>query len=84
MGSEAKMPDQRPRLMIHGYGLLDEERRVVAGSRMSGLALYNTFLVEGLAPSYQLTFLCGCLKKADLVASAYLCASRIGVPPRGD
>lgn len=58
------MHSRRPRLLVHSYGLLDDNRRVVAGSRMSGLSLYTTLLVEGLSPSYAITLVCGSLKSA--------------------
>ncbi len=58
------MRDRHPHVLIHGYGLLNEHRQLIAGSRMSGLTLYTTLLVEGLAPSYEITFLCGRLLNA--------------------
>ncbi len=64
------MSDPRPHLLIHGYGLLDVKYNLVAGSRMSGLTLYTTILVDGLAPSYKQTFLCGCLDYTELITRA--------------
>ena len=58
------MRDRHPHVLIHGYGLLNEDRQLIAGSRMSGLTLYTTLLVEGLAPTYEITFLCGRLHNA--------------------
>ncbi len=47
-------------VLVHGYGLLDAEGRGLSvGARMSGLALYNTVLVDGLSLTRDLAFLTG-------------------------
>jgi len=49
------------KILIHGYGLLSEDRQnSVAGSKkMSGLALYNSLLFEGLRKDYDVAFFSG-------------------------
>jgi len=54
------------RILVHGYGLLDGKgQEVIAGSKMSGLTLYNTILVEGLSRVGEVAFLSGRLSHVD-------------------
>lgn len=51
------------RVLIHGYGLMSENRQdILAGHRMSGLTLYNSILFEGLQEYFDIAYLCGRLK----------------------
>lgn len=53
-------------ILIHGYGLLDSKgQKVIAGSKMSGLTLYNTILLEGLSRVGEVAFLSGRLSQVD-------------------
>jgi len=48
------------KILIHGYGLLSGNRlTTIAGSKMSGLTLYNSILFEGLRQRHEVAFLAG-------------------------
>lgn len=48
------------KILIHGYGLLSRDRLAnIAGSRMSGLTLYNSILFEDLSRQFDTAFLTG-------------------------